>query len=416
MMNQLIKDKIFLFSKFNYLLITILPITILIGSLISNIVIILISFFFILDLIQRKNNFIIKDKNFYFLLIIYLYLIFNSYFVSKNPEAPFKALSFIRFILLSYAIYFYLKIFNNSFLKYWAVIFFVVSFDILFEFFVGFNTLGFKSDYIGRIASFTGDELKIGGFYYGFLFICLLSFSKKKIFIPLLIIFLLIALVIGERSNFLKIIIMYFTYFMFFTNISFLKKLTFIIVFFLITFFIANSSPNLKAKYNFVGIFNLKQNIENIKDENFFYSVINSNRYLIHYKIAVNIFKQNIILGSGFKTYRIESYNSNNFDETLEFYVGHGATHPHQLHFEILSELGLLGYFLIILNLLYLLLRQINLKKENITKSAILFLIATLVPLLPSGSFFTSFTATIFFINYSFLIKTDNISNKKKIY
>ena len=281
---------------------------------------------------------------------------------------------------------------------------------------MGFNTLGFRSDYIGRIASFTGDELKIGGFYYGFLFICLLSFSKKKIFIPLLIIFLLIALVIGERSNFLKIIIMYFTYFMFFTNISFLKKLTFIIVFFLITFFIANNSPNMKAKYNFVDILNLKQNIENIKDENFFNSMINSNRYFVHYKIAVNIFKQNIILGSGFKTYRIESYNSNNFDETLEFSVGYGATHPHQLHFEILSELGLLGYFLIILNLLYLLLRQINLKKENITKSAILFLIATLVPLLPSGSFFTSFTATIFFINYSFLIKTDNISNKKKIY
>ena len=207
-----------------------------------------------------------------------------------------------------------------------------------------------------------------------------------------------------------------FTYFMFFTNISFLKKLTFIIVFFLITFFIANNSVNMKAKYNFVDILNLKQNIENIKDENFFNSVINSNRYFIHYKIAVNIFKQNIILGSGFKTYRIESYNSNNFDETLEFSVGYGATHPHQLHFEILSELGLIGYLLIILNLLYVLLRQINLKKENITKSAILFLIATLIPLLPSGSFFTSFTATIFFINYSFLIKTDNISNNKKIY
>jgi len=414
-MNQLIKEKIFLFSKFNYFLITILPITILIGSLISNITLVLISIFFILDLIQRKNNFIIKDKNFYFLLIIYLYLIFNSYFISENPEALLKALSFIRFILLSYAIYFYLKIFNKSFLKYWVIIFFVVSFDILFEFFVGFNTLGFKSDYIGRIASFTGEELKIGGFYYGFLFICLLSFKKRKMFIPLSIIFLLIALAIGERSNFLKIVIMYFVYFMFFENISLRKKLVFVVTVFLITLFIANNSPNLKAKYNFVDILNLDENVKNIKNENFVNSIINSNRYLIHYKIAANILQQNIIFGKGFKTYRIESYNSKYFDESLKFSLGHGATHPHQLHFEILSELGLLGYFLIIINLFYLLLRQINLKKENLTKSAILFLIATLFPLLPSGSFFTSFTATIFFINYSFLIKTDNISKIKKI-
>ena len=60
------------------------------------------------------------------------------------------------------------------------MIFLVVSFDILFEFFVGKNILGFESTYGGRIASFTGDELKIGGFYFGFLFICLAFFEKKK--------------------------------------------------------------------------------------------------------------------------------------------------------------------------------------------------------------------------------------------
>jgi len=408
-MNQLIKDKIFLFSKLNYFLITILPITILVGSLVSNITIVLISIFFIFDLIQRKNNFIFKDKNFYFLLIIYLYLILNSYFISENPEAFLKALSFIRFILLSYAIYFYFKIFDNSFLKFWALIFFVVSFDIFFEFIFGFNTIGFKSSYIGRIASFTGDELKIGGFYFGFIFICLLFFSKKKIFIPLLIIFLIIALVIGERSNFLKIVLMYFFYFIFFLNISFLKKLSSLILIFLISFFIANNSLNLKAKYNFVDILDLKENISNIKNEDFLNSFVNSNRYFIHYKIAVNIFKENVIFGKGFKTYRIESYNNKYYDDTLEFSIGHGATHPHQLYFELLSELGFIGLLLIISNLLYLLIRQIKLKKENLTKSAILFLIASLFPLLPSGSFFTSFTATIFFINYSFLINSGDI-------
>ena len=56
----------------------------------------------------------------------------------------------------------------------------LINNDILFEFFVGKNILGFESTYGGRIASFTGDELKIGGFYFGFLFICLAIFEDKK--------------------------------------------------------------------------------------------------------------------------------------------------------------------------------------------------------------------------------------------
>ena len=141
-MNQLIKDKTFLLSKLNYFLIIILPITILIGSLISNTVVVLISIIFVIDLINRKNSFILRDKNFYFLLLIYLYLVLNSFFVSENPEAPFKGIVFLRFILLSYAIYFYSKIFDHYFLKYWAIIFLIVSFDIVLNFFLGLIFLG----------------------------------------------------------------------------------------------------------------------------------------------------------------------------------------------------------------------------------------------------------------------------------
>ena len=75
-MNQLIKDKKYIFSKLNYILITILPVTLLVGSMVSNITVVLIGLFFIIDSIIRKNNFFLRDKNFYFLIIIYLYLIF----------------------------------------------------------------------------------------------------------------------------------------------------------------------------------------------------------------------------------------------------------------------------------------------------------------------------------------------------
>ena len=60
--------------------------------------------------------------------------------------------------------------------------------------------------------------------------------------------------------------------------------------------FLSNLSANLKAKYNFVDILNVKENIQKINDKSFINSLINNNRHFVHYKIAVNIFKENLIL------------------------------------------------------------------------------------------------------------------------
>ena len=48
-------------------------------------------------------------------------------------------------------------------------------------------------------------------------------------------------------------------------------------------------------------------------------------------------------------------------------------------------------------------------KKDFLIKAGILFLTASLIPILPSGSFFTSYGAAIFWINYSFLIKKNRL-------
>ncbi len=411
-MNQLIKDKKYLFSKFNYFFITILPITLLAGSLISNLAIILIGLFFIFDLIDRKNNFILKDKNFYFLILIYFYLILNSLFISSNPEAFYKSLAFIRFILLAYALNFYFEIFNRSFLKIWALIFIIVTLDIFIEFSFGKNIFGYESNYYGRIASFTGEELKIGGFYFGFLFICLAFFKDKmKLFILTFVVFFLTALIIGERSNFLKISIMYILYLFFFANISNIKKLLIILLLSITSILVITNVSLLKSKYK--SIFNRFDRVDLSETGNYYKGLIENNRHFIHYYIATQIFKENIFFGKGFKSYRVESYKENYFKDRLDFSVGYGSTHPHQLHFEILSELGIIGYILILSNLIFILSKTKNIKKDFLMKSSILFIIASLIPILPSGSFFTSYGATIFFINYSFLIKRDNETNLK---
>ena len=46
---------------------------------------------------------------------------------------------------------------------------------------------------------------------------------------------------------------------------------------------------------------------------------------------------------------------------------------------------------------------------ENVFRyGSILFIISYMIPLIPSGSFFSTFYATIFWINYSFLIRNKN--------
>ncbi len=404
--------KVLNLQNLNIFLISVLPVGLVFGSLISNLIIIIICIFFILELFLKKDLFYLDKKNFYFLIIINLYIFLNSFFISENEESIIKSLGFFRFIILAYAISYYFVKSGDYILKIWSLFFLIVSFDIMFEYIFGKNIFGFESLYDGRLASFTDDEHKIGGYYFGFIFLCLLYLKKQKDFLFLIFAttFLLISLLIGERSNFIKIFIMYFIFFLLFYEISFVKKISLIVFFSIITASLILSVPSYKTRF-IHQIFNKKFiKVEQTNEKEITYkNIISNNRHLSHYYIATKIIKENILFGSGFKSFRIESFK----EKYQEDKIDGASAHPHQFHFEILSELGLVGYILIMSNIFYVLFRNFSFRNDFIFKSAFLFIIASLIPFLPSGSFFTSYGATIFFINYSFLIRP-NVSNKLK--
>ena len=123
-----------------------------------------------------------------------------------------------------------------------------------------------------------------------------------------------------------------------------------------------------------------------------------------HYEVATKIFKEHPIFGVGIKNFRLESFNPKyQPDDT---WTG-GSTHPHQIHYEFLSETGLFGYacFLIfLLGSLYLSIKS-YLKNRNIyLLSGILFVFCTFIPLLPSGSFLTTFFSSIFWLNFALMM------------
>ncbi len=398
--------KVFNIQNLNIFFISILPIGLIAGSLISNTIIILICILFLYDLSIKKDLIYLNKFNFYFLIIINIYLIVNSFLISENNLSLIKSFAFLRFIFLAYAISYYLILSEDRILKIWIILFLIVSIDILFEYFFGKNILGFESSYEGRISSFTGEELKIGGYYFGFIFLSLFFVKqyKQKYFLLFAAIFFIISLLIGERSNFLKILIMYFLFFIFFYEAKISKKIGILCFFILICSIILISSQSLKTR--FVNQFFNQDLIEKAKfliKEKDYKKIISENRHFSHYYVATSIFRENILFGSGFKSFRIESLK----DKYKKDNIYGGSTHPHQFHFEILSELGIVGYILIFSNLIYVIFRKFNYKKEFYRSGALLFIVASLIPVLPSGSFFTSYGATIFFINYSFLIRPD---------
>ncbi len=391
-----------IFTKINYYLICLLPALLLTGPLLNNLNISLISIFFIIDLIIKKKIKILFNKNFYYLLIIYLYFVLNSIFISENSSSIIKALAFIRFILLAYALNFYLRQFQKKILKIWKIIFFIVTFDIIFEYIFGYNILGFSAGYPGRIASFTNDELIIGGFYFGFIFLVLGSIKSdnKKLLIIFSIVFFIVAFLIGERSNFIKIFLMYFLFVVFYSNLSSILKATLVLTMFLSVFLIISNSTVFKGKYVqhiFLEKYSQKIYIPKTK-----LALLKHNKHFAHYYTSYLIFKDNKIFGSGFRTFRYES-----FKEKYKIHknlINPGSTHPHQLHFELFSDLGILGYFLVILNFLRVLLDKRKNEFNHLQTGSKLFLIASLIPILPGGSFFSTFNATIFWLNYAFLI------------
>ena len=192
---NIISDLKFIEDKIIFLIL-ILPVSLLAGSLVVNINILLLIIVFFFDLYKKKKIKIFKNNQIYFLLLLSFYLIFNSIFIGKTEEGMVRAFGFIRFIFLTLILAYYFNYkkshYLNTILKFWFIIFIVVTFDLLFEYLFGINFLGNKSNYPNRLAGFTGDELKIGGYYFGFILISLSLVFKnyRKFFLPLLFFFL----------------------------------------------------------------------------------------------------------------------------------------------------------------------------------------------------------------------------------
>ena len=382
-------------------------------------------FFTIYALINYKSikKFMYFDKKITIIFFSFIVLLFPFESIDfKN--AFFKYLSFFRFVLMLFGLIIFLEYESKKnniitkIYKIYVILLAVIIIDVLVEYFSGHNLLGYSSDYIGRIASFTNDELIIG-YIFGFLILFTLAYVSKKTnnfyFFIILSIFIIISFLIGERSNFIKlfILILAFSLIYFFYSDKFQKKNLFIIVplifIFLFSFFeiTKNTKPGKKLYNTFGNLIVLEDNklSLNLKDE--FYN----SRHAYHYNAAYKIFLEYPLFGIGINNFYLESTK----EKYLTKNYGAASNHPHQVYLEIISEVGLTGliYFtFIFLYPIYYSIKSLKKHKQTVLLSHLFLHIFFIFPILPSGSIFGTNYGIPFWFNLSILLFLSNRKSK----
>jgi len=385
------------------ILFSLIPLTIVVGSAVSVINILLIDFSFIILMVYKKDYYFLKNKTMIYLFILYIYLIFNSFISINFFEGVLRNFGFLRIIILFAAINYFFQdeIFFKKIIKFWSIVIFIVVFDVFFESFAGKNILGFGDDgFKNRIVSFFKNEPIVGGYLNGFYLIIVgflineLKDKRNYLIILFSIIFIVSILLTGERSNFIRAILGIGIFFMVYKNLDIKKKILTILTMILLILILIFNLPFLKVR------FGSQINYLLSKQHNIYFHV---------YESGFEVFKNNKLLGVGNKNYRVETCKETNKNSK---YIC--TTHPHQIYFELLSEHGLIGT-IIILSILYKLIFSKILRTfsgNNYVKiGSLIYLIFVFTPIIPSGAFFNNYMLTIFAINLSIFYASDKQSN-----
>ena len=391
-------------TKLTFSLILLFPIFLITGNFLVNFFYISISILSILNF-NKKDDFF-RSNIFYLLVFFLIYLSINLLFSINFLNSYPRVIKFLLIILFIKEIFCFndkKEIYFEKIIKFWTILYIIVTIDIVFELIFGFNTLGFKSYLDGRIASFFGDELVVGTFYHFFSLIILSYFVKNKypnlLVISLIIAIISISFMIGERANFIKLFFSILLFSFLILEINLIKKAGLVCLTLLIISGIFYSNDSLKKRYY--------NQISVIYSIDGFKKYFKESQYGAHQITAYEIFKDNVLFGVGLKNFREESKKS--IYENPDYYKTsqRQSTHPHQIHLEILSELGLLGYIFFLILIFYSIIfstKNYFIERNPYQLSALIYILSCLIPLMPSGSLFSTFFGGIFWFSFGLMI------------
>ena len=417
-------DNFSISKKIIEILLILLPIALLFSNILAETIIILLICFYFFQRNYKNFIFDINNSLIIFLIIFWIYLILNFVINFDNSPSLTRSIFFIRFPLLILSISFFINNLEINLKKVfflWFLIILVTCIDLFFQYFNHVNLIGNEAILQGpiyRLGGFMGEELKISNFIFHFgtlTFIYFFSenFLKKNNIIFLYVLFLIFLIasiyITAERSNFI-VAMSFFLIFNFFLLFKNRKILIFVgAIFSAMIILLSVSNEDLKERMIINNVFKEVKKLHYNPDK----SYLNKDSvYFAHYSTAFQLFQKNILFGVGLKNYR-KFCNNSEFNKNIHP-AQHGrkcATHPHNFYFEFLSEVGLIGFMIIISFFIYSFYNFLTSKNNFIFLSSII-LVVNFIPFLPRGSFFTNWNAiilwTVFAFIYSRCIKLEN--------
>jgi len=387
--------------------------------------------YFVSKYLQKDIKFRYSPDLLVYLQIIFcLYLSINTFLINSefNFNGP-KSLFYFRFFLFAFIISQILTL-NKKLIKSISLLFYLVSIflslDIFLQYRTGFDLFSYKAGLCiypdgeqyydpkncERFSGFFGKEFIAGSFLstYG-IFFTFLSYKLLKnsilnsfFFLSSFIILTFAIIISGERNAILSLVIIFFLNLIMNKSIRKLLFLIFLAGIIILSFSLFKFEH---VKYRYI---DWPLNYIKSKDGNIFQK-LSSTPWGAHYVISSEIFSNNVLFGKGYKSFRHEcrkeKYNFNNLNDkyNLSLISSGCTTHPHNIYLELLAETGLLGFFLFIMILYYLVIEKFRRRKRNKFNDTIIIFTLSIIftflfPIRPTGSI----SATMYGTNLWFFI------------
>ena len=396
------------------LLLCSLPLSFIAGNLAINLNMILIIFFSILRFKENffKFEFELIDK---LLIIFFIYVIFigsyNFYFFSEQnniyvKENLIKSLTFIRYFLFYLSIKFLIKnrIFNfKLFFIASSLCVLFVSLDIIYQLIFGKDIFGYLKT-SSKLSGPFGNEQIAGSYlqrfsiFLFFLAPFFLNFKNKNY--SILILFLIFCLIFFSMiiaGNRMPLILFAFMFFILFLIEKNLRKFSFLFITSALIIFLITYKTNLLVQDYTEYFLRMTYGLLIFFKETLFLGLEPNikNSYIKEFYQGYITWKENLIFGGGINFFYLNC-------SKLAVYC---ASHPHNYYLEILTELGICGFIIILLIIINLFLKVIKSKNpltlnfyDNLILPFSLLLFIEFFPIKTSGSFFTTGNTSFIFL------------------
>jgi O-antigen ligase len=439
-------------DKVLVLLIFSVPFLLSISIFLSDLFVSLGGILFLFLLWEKENIQLIKKlRKEIIIFLIFFFIILISLALSDYKKISFlPSFFYFRYFLLSMILFYILtkykvtlKIFYFFILLGFSLVIFDSFFQNVFDInLIGYSKIGSSSPdtSLEYLTSFFGSEKKLGSYLVRFL--------------PLIISLIYIRGCTNNRANYLMhFIVFVITGFLIFhtserTALFLYGVLTLLIIlnsekrlllFLLATLsFIMLISSDAKLRMKYIEVTLHQTKISNIIQKNDLMinllekidiklNTDSEHQDIVRYYskehedltfTAFEIFKNNVFFGSGIKTFFHECNYLKLNKKLIENRRNNKlvcSTHPHNTYIQILSQIGIFGFLIVVFVLGYVLKNIFILtKKRKKNNLEICFfyinigLFLNIFPLIPSGSFFNNWISLIFFFNLGFLFYVKN--------